>query len=275
MPVTSEIDITIGGLLLFCFSEDEKTCNVKVNTAADGHALKIIVEEGDQVSTYLFNKERVKALHPLSFAVTDLETGRPIPNSASKGVDYGSIPDLEGPDFYGRRLNIASQHYETSIFLNHGTVDGGDVALGCFRVKEKHFEDLNFRNTTLNMWEGFVANAQQRDADSIKPIGIAREASVKITLSEGQVLRLRHGSEETNLFEPLRHGTNYKVTLTYDDQKPPTSLTECIGFAHHCRAAQLQSDEAIYGLFRIVFDDPESTQGSTDPGCCILAQIQP
>lgn len=275
---THDVNFIIGGLLLFCFSNRNRNCEIKIHTAVEDHVMKIEVSADGKIvySNHRdpFDKDRLIDFHPLSIFVAHSDSMEPIGNDAEQGDSFHRILNLEGEHFYRRLLEFKQEaHYAASLYLNNGDVNGGDEALDCYCVKEKHFVDLDFHDTKATVWDAFVERAQQDDPRSIKQIGLVKNSHSTINLKKGQVLRFTYGDKKTDLFVPLPYGPKYKIKITYEDLKRPTNLSECIGFAHHCRAFKLKNTESVFGLFHLEFDSDGN--GLSMPGCCFVAGITP
>lgn len=278
------VNAVLGGLLLFCFHEDNQSCELKINTSVDKHELTIEFE-GENIgkTTLKFDSEVVKSLHPLHLFVADERTMQPIGNSASRGKNYNKILDLEGNGFFNHSLKPKAAVHGCSIFIDNGIVDGGDLAQDCYRVKEALFPDLDFTTVVRNIWEGYVQSRQLADPTSIIKIEepFVKNGLAQINLEEDQVLRLTYGPKSTDLFPPLKFGQRYALKIKYEDVTPVTSLSECIGFAHHCKALELEPQGEVnfglfhlanFGLFHLVFEEG-SIHGLCASGCCECARI--
>src|SRR5262245_30301256 len=107
MTNESTVIVNFDGLMLLCLDEDNKLCEAKIHTAAEGHRMKIKVQSaGEVIHEAVISQDQLKSLHPLSLFVDEGSGLSSIANSASKGEDYDSILDLEGSLFYQRPLKL-------------------------------------------------------------------------------------------------------------------------------------------------------------------------
>jgi hypothetical protein len=275
MANESTVTVNFDGLMLLCLDEENELCEAKIHTAAEGHRMKIKIQSaGEVLHEAIVSQDELKSLQQLSLFVDEGGGFSSIANSASKGEDYDAILNLEGSHFYKRPLKLKGGRYESSIFLHHGVIDPGNFFDGCFEVKQSLFESLKFEWESQHEWEAFKSEALRNDPTSIVklPSGSARDATATIRLREGQSFRLTSGKTNSDLFAALPHGIDYQIDITYTDVHKPASLADCVGFAHHCEAMELEEDEPIYGLFRPIF---RGVSANTDPGCCLLARIAP
>ena len=275
MANESTVTVNFDGLMLLCLDEENKLSEAKIHTAAEGHRMKIKVQSaGEVIHEAVISQDQLKSLHPLSLFVDEGSGLSSIANSASKGEDYDSILDLEGSLFYQHPLKLKGGRYESSIFLHNGVIGAGNLFDGCFEVKQNLFEFLKFEWESQQEWEEFKSEALRKDPTSIVklPSGSARDATATIRIHDGQSFRLMSGRTNSDLFAALPHGADYQIDIKYTDVHNPTSLADCVGFAHHCEAMELEEDEPIYGLFRPIF---KGVSANTDPGCCLLARIAP
>jgi hypothetical protein len=275
MANESAVTVNFNGLMLLCLDEENNLCEAKIHTAAEGHRMMIKAQAaGEVIHEAPISQDELKSLHPLSLFVDEGRGFSSIANSASKGEDYDSILDLEGSHFYQRPLKLKGGRYESSIYLHNGVIGAGNFFDDCFEVKQDLFDSLKFEWESQQEWEAFKSNALRNDPTSIVklPAGSARDATATIRLLEGQSFRLTSGKTNSDLFAALPHGADYQIDIMYTDVHKPTSLTDCVGFAHHCEAMELGEDEPIYGLFRPIF---RGVSANTEGGCCLMARIAP
>ncbi|HKQ72647.1 MAG TPA: hypothetical protein VJ810_02890 [Blastocatellia bacterium] len=270
----SNVTINFDGLMLFSFNESNNYCETKVNTSAEGHQMSIKVSEAGKVLYQdTFSSERLRDLGSLSLFVCGGKGLTPIGRTAKKGPDYDLILDLEGDDFYQRPCELKQSEYESSIFLHNGTIDAGN-RVRSYRVKEEFFSELKYQWEDQDDWDTFKRRSLEKDADSIVEFQqeYARDVAASVPIQEGQSLRFVSSSTKTDLFAPLEFGKNYQIDIRHTDIDDPSSLSDCIGFAHHCEALNLKRKEPVYGIFRPYF---KGMRTNCDSACCVCARISP
>jgi hypothetical protein len=277
----NKVTIIFDGLMLFCHDQKQQRCEIKVHTAAEGHRMKIRAEAFGEFHSAMFCRSSVKELGQFSLHLVEEVEGegqRRIANDAVAGKDYGLLLDLEA--LYHPGLKLRPNNYEASILLHHGVIGAGDQTGDCFLVVEDIFNRLDFDKILRPDWEALKKQLQMNQANSICTLPtFAKEAKAVIPLKAGQTLKFVHGAEQTDVFPELKieHGRDYEITIEYNDAKPATSLTDCVGFAHHCKAFELKEEEPVFGLYfpNIVKSMDEEVEPDTYPGCCISCRIRP
>lgn len=271
------VQISIDGLFLFSFQQNRSRGVARIQTAAEDHGLKIkIKESGKKPVEHTFSRKEVKDFGKISVSVIEEATGKPVKNSAMAASSFDRILDIEGADFYRGQCKLKSGKYGTSIFFNHGVMEAGNIVNGgiatdCYRVKEELFNSLPSKPVTPGDWADFVRDAKRKDPESIKELPkFASEALLNLALEPGLALSVTGGKGGKELFPNLKFGNKYQIEITYQDNKPPKHLAECIGFAHHCKSLRLPAKSPIYGLFRVRF---KGLGGRTPSACCFIARV--
>lgn len=285
----SKVTITFDGLLLF--SLKNKLCEIKVNTAAKAHVMKITVESGGRmIDKEILCAGMLKLQHPLDLFIDSGSGKPPVTPSVADNGKFNKILNLADQAFYKRPRPIKPNTYDCSINLHDGVIGAGVTDTGkCKRVKNKIFPALKFLWETEDEFNGFERGVKALDSEAIIELpasaaNFARDVVAEITLAAGQSLRLLSAKTNVDIVKPLTFGADYDVRIDYADVDLPDSLTACQGFAHHCEALMLDEGEPVFGLFMPSFrksneEGHEEESGGiltlTRPGCCECGRMDP
>lgn len=273
----SNVTINFDGLFRFGLDRQNKLCKTEVHTAANGHVMKIKVKSGERmIAREILCPDRLKDLHPLFIFVGAGAGFPPTSPSVTDSGTFDRILDLASELFYKQMRGTKPRMYECSLWLQNGTIGGGDEDK-CHRVKQSLFGSLKFVWESRLEFDGFVRGARQVDPEAIKdlPFVFARNVTATIPLNSGQALRMKSGKTGTDLFAPLEFGPAYTIDIEYADIDPPASLVDCPGFAHHSEALDLPAAEPIFGIFKPSRFNDNGISVITNPGCCEAARMGP
>jgi len=257
----SIVTVRFEGLLLFCLDERKGECEAKICTAAKDHEMKITVfRSGGEQYYGPFGLDAIRGFHKINLQVV----GGSQNGSARlvKDSSYDLILNLAGNDFYGSIAKIKENKYESSFIINNGKIGAGDLANDCNKVNLDAFKDVSFHMSDKE-WDEMVASKRRHDPGSVARLSpFAKNVILSIEMEEGQNFKITSKDGKLKIGPlPFKSGENYDVEIKYLDAGPPTSLKDCMGFAHHSEA--VKPDGALtYAIFRPLRAE------ETDAGCC-------
>jgi hypothetical protein len=264
----SIVTVRFDGLLLFLLDEQKGVCEAKICTAAHDHELKITVfKSGGEQYYGPFGLEDIKGFQQISLQVN----GGSQNGSAKlvKDSSYDLLLNLAGEDFYSSKATIKDGRYEASFIIKNGKIGAGSVAADCNKVNLDAFKDVSFYLSDTE-WNEIVARKKDQDPESVAKLRpFAKDVLLSIEMEEGQNFKITSKDGKLKVGPlPFKGGENYDVEISFLDPGPPTSLNECIGFAHHSEAVK-PDDSLTYTIFRPLSAEETST------GCCKSGCIVP
>lgn len=236
VPPNPTVTIYFKGLLAFCFGEEFKYCQVGFHTKANNHEVKVSIYKklGNRIISAV---PTLRVGHEMICRSSDLwldvegeappkqQTAEPyIVNGQGSAMiddqDFRHVADLEGENFYNRRLKIKAGVLTPSLYINKGLFYAAALTDHGYKtvLAESTVIDLDHHAPPAT-GDGSLGRVQDRRIGRV-----AREVGANIYLDDAsQAVVLRAGEKgDAELFRFNREeDTSYEVTIeNYDTQAP-------------------------------------------------------
>lgn len=235
LPPDPTITIRFTGLLAFCFGKHFKYCQVGIHTKAIGHEVRVGVSQkrhGQIITAIPMLKFSHDMIRHSSDLWLDIEGATPPKQQTVKPYivniqgstliddqDFRHVVDLEGENFYNRRLKIKDGVFGLSFYISNGLFYTAALTshkyIAVSTVDDRHHHAHPTTGTD---------GARH---DSGRRLGrIAMSVGANIYLDHGQALVLRAGKKgSAELFRlDKEEGVTYDITVDNDDNglSPPS-----------------------------------------------------
>lgn len=252
LPQNPTITLYFTGLLVFCFDQDNKYCQIGIHSITDDHELKLrLVKKTPDPATG--SEQTLTIPHAMIRSAKNLwlnVEGTPSPKQQAKPFiagkrnqppvdpqDFRHVVDLEGEHFYNRRLKIKRGILKPSLFITQGVFYTASLtSQPCQVVTAANDSNHSHAHTNRSSPAHATGHSLGKIADYV---------GVNIYLNRSnQAIVLRAGSQSGPEMLRLKkeRDTRYEITI---DNGPTDHAPTGSHFGHYYDAFMLDRGEPM------------------------------